>query len=170
MTVIGTRPEIIRLSRVMAKLDEHLDHIIVHTGQNYDYELNQIFFDELGIRKPDYFLESAQPGQLSLPDRWVQLLPKWTRCWQKLNPMPCWCWETPTPAWLLTRPNVVKSRYFTWKPATDALISEFPRRLTAKSSTTSADINLPYSNIAREYLLREGFPPGSNHQNRQPHV
>ena len=59
MTIVGTRPEIIRLSRVMARLDEHCDHIIVHTGQNYDYELNQIFFDDLDVRKPDHFLTAA---------------------------------------------------------------------------------------------------------------
>ena len=59
MTVVGTRPEIIRLSRVMAKLDEHCEHILVHTGQNYDYELNEIFFQDLGIRKPDHFLSAA---------------------------------------------------------------------------------------------------------------
>ena len=59
MTVVGTRPEIIRLSRVLARLDEHCDHVLVHTGQNYDYGLNQIFFDDLGIRKPDHFLNSA---------------------------------------------------------------------------------------------------------------
>lgn len=59
MTVVGTRPEIIRMSRVMARLDEHCEHVIVHTGQNYDYELNQIFFDDLGIRKPDHFLSAA---------------------------------------------------------------------------------------------------------------
>ena len=59
MTVVGTRPEIIRLSRVLARLDEHCEHILVHTGQNYDYELNQVFFDDLGIRKPDHFLNSA---------------------------------------------------------------------------------------------------------------
>lgn len=59
VTVVGTRPEIIRLSRVMAKLDEHCEHVLVHTGQNYDYELNQIFFDDLGIRKPDHFLNAA---------------------------------------------------------------------------------------------------------------
>ena len=59
MTVVGTRPEIIRLSRVMAKLDEHTDHVIVHTGQNYDYELNEVFFSDLGIRKPDHFLDAA---------------------------------------------------------------------------------------------------------------
>ena len=62
MTVVGTRPEIIRLSRVLAQLDEHCDHVLVHTGQNYDYELNQIFFDDLSIRKPDFFLDSAAPG------------------------------------------------------------------------------------------------------------
>jgi len=59
VTVVGTRPEIIRLSRVMAKLDEHCEHILVHTGQNYDYELNEIFFQDLGIRKPDHFLNAA---------------------------------------------------------------------------------------------------------------
>ncbi|MEY4467813.1 MAG: hypothetical protein RIR21_1606, partial [Pseudomonadota bacterium] len=59
MTVVGTRPEIIRLSRVLAALDQHCDHVLVHTGQNYDYELNQVFFDELGVRKPDFFLDSA---------------------------------------------------------------------------------------------------------------
>jgi UDP-N-acetylglucosamine 2-epimerase (non-hydrolysing) len=59
MTVVGTRPEIIRLSRVLARLDEHCEHVLVHTGQNYDYELNQVFFDNLGLRKPDHFLDSA---------------------------------------------------------------------------------------------------------------
>src|SRR6056300_1400916 len=59
MSVVGTRPEIIRLSRVLAKLDEHCDHILVHTGQNYDYELNEVFFSDLGVRKPDYFLDAA---------------------------------------------------------------------------------------------------------------
>src|SRR5215207_2287404 len=59
VTVVGTRPEIIRLSRVLAKLDEHCDHVLVHTGQNYDYELNQVFFDDLGVRKPDHFLGAA---------------------------------------------------------------------------------------------------------------
>ena len=59
MTIVGTRPEIIRLARVMAKLDEHCDHVLVHTGQNYDYELNQIFFDDMKIRKPDHFLAAA---------------------------------------------------------------------------------------------------------------
>ena len=59
LTVVGTRPEIIRLSRVMARLDESLDHVLVHTGQNYDYELNQIFFEDLEIRRPDHFLEAA---------------------------------------------------------------------------------------------------------------
>ena len=59
MTIVGTRPEIIRLSRVISVLNEYCDHILVHTGQNYDYELNQVFFDDLGIKKPDFFLDSA---------------------------------------------------------------------------------------------------------------
>ena len=60
LTILGTRPEIIKLSRVMHELDSYVDHVMVHTGQNYDYELNQIFFDQLGIRKPDHFLEAAE--------------------------------------------------------------------------------------------------------------
>ena len=60
MTVVGTRPEIIRLSRVLVKLDEYCEHVLVHTGQNYDYELNQVFFEDLTLRKPDYFLNSAE--------------------------------------------------------------------------------------------------------------
>src|SRR3989442_10745437 len=59
MTIVGTRPEIIRLSRVIPKLDQHCDHVLVHTGQNYDYELNEVFFSDLGIRRPDHFLEAA---------------------------------------------------------------------------------------------------------------
>jgi UDP-N-acetylglucosamine 2-epimerase len=59
MTIVGTRPELIKMSRVIAEFDEHVQHILVHTGQNYDYELNQVFFDDLGIRKPDYFLEAV---------------------------------------------------------------------------------------------------------------
>ena len=62
MTVVGTRPEIIRLSRVIARLDETTDHVLVHTGQNYDYELNAVFFEDLGLRKPDHFLEAAAGG------------------------------------------------------------------------------------------------------------
>jgi UDP-N-acetylglucosamine 2-epimerase (non-hydrolysing) len=60
MSVVGTRPEIVRLSRVLARLDEHCEHVLVHTGQNYDFELNQVFFDDLGVRKPDYFLNCAE--------------------------------------------------------------------------------------------------------------
>ncbi len=67
LTVVGTRPEIIRLSRVMAALDEHCDHVLVHTGQNYDYELNQVFFDDLGLRKPNYF--PGRGGKVCQPDR-----------------------------------------------------------------------------------------------------
>ena len=63
VSVVGTRPEIIRLSRVLNKLDVHCDHVLVHTGQNYDYELNQIFFDDLNVRKPDYFLNCAQESK-----------------------------------------------------------------------------------------------------------
>ena len=69
LTVVGTRPEIIRLSRVLARLDEHCDHLLVHTGQNYDYELNQVFFDVLGVRKPDLFSPPPPPATAAAPRR-----------------------------------------------------------------------------------------------------
>ena len=89
MTVVGTRPEIIRLSRVLARLDQYCDHVLVHTGQNYDYELNQVFFDDLGVRKPDHFLDSAAHGGGAAQTR-GNLITAVDR--------PCWCWAIPTAA------------------------------------------------------------------------
>ncbi len=97
MTVVGTRPEIIRLSRVMARLDEYCEHVIVHTGQNYDYELNQIFFDDLGIRKPDHFLECGR-RQRRGNDRQGDHCGRRRSGGQKCR-MPCWCSAIPTVAW-----------------------------------------------------------------------
>lgn len=86
MSVVGTRPEIIRLSRVLAKLDEYCDHLIVHTGQNYDYELNEVFFKDLGVRKPDYFLNAAGKNAARLLDK---LSLKLMRSLNRKNQKPC---------------------------------------------------------------------------------
>ncbi len=97
LTVVGTRPEIIRLSRVMARLDEHCDHVLVHTGQNYDYELNQVFFEDLGVRKPDHFLDSAGGKRGRRPS--ATSSSRSTACWPRSSRTRCWCSATPTAAW-----------------------------------------------------------------------
>lgn len=95
MTVVGTRPEIIRLSRVLPLLDVHCDHVLVHTGQNYDYELNQVFFDDLGLRKPDHFLNAAVG---SAAETIGNIIAKMDGLLVAESPRPCWCWATPTAA------------------------------------------------------------------------
>ena len=158
MTAIGTRPEIIRLSRVMAKLDQHLDQVIVHTGQNYDYELNQIFFDDLGIRKPDYFLDSAKPGN-SACQTVGTVISKVDEVLTQVKP---------DALLVLGDTNSCLSAYpakrrkipvFHMEAGNRCFDQRVPEEINRKIIDHISDINLPYSTIAREYLLREGFPP-----------
>ena len=157
MTVVGTRPEIIRLSRVMAALDasEAIDHIIVHTGQNYDYELNQIFFEDLGIRKPDFFLDAA--GQ-SATETIGQIL-------IKIDPL--LASEMPDAFLVLGDTNSclcaipAKKRQipiFHMEAGNRCFDQRVPEETNRKIVDHISDINLTYSSIAREYLLREGLP------------
>lgn len=155
MTVVGTRPEIIRLSRVMARLDEHCDHVIVHTGQNYDYELNQIFFDDLGIRKPDHFLNAAGAtgaetignviialDELLATDRpdALLVLGDTNSC---LAVLPAKRRKIPT---------------FHMEAGNRCFDMRVPEEINRRIVDHTADINLTYSSIAREYLLAEGLP------------
>ena len=155
-TVVGTRPEIIRLSRVIAKLDEHCEHVLIHTGQNYDYELNGIFFDDLGIRKPDHFLEVAGAtgaetiGKVIIavdralaavqPDA-VLVLGDTNSC---LAVIPAKRRMIPT---------------FHMEAGNRCFDMRVPEEINRRIVDHTADINLTYSDIAREYLLREGLPP-----------
>lgn len=156
MTVVGTRPEIIRLSRVLSKMDEYFEHILVHTGQNYDYELNQIFFDDLGLRKPDYFLEAAGSngaqtignviiavdGVLDVikPDA-VLVLGDTNSC---MAVLPAKRRKIPT---------------FHMEAGNRCFDMRVPEEINRRIVDHTADINLTYSTIAREYLLREGLAP-----------
>jgi UDP-N-acetylglucosamine 2-epimerase len=156
VTVVGTRPEIIRLSRVLAKLDEHCHHVLVHTGQNYDYELNQIFFDDLGIRKPNHFLNAAGAsgaetignviiavdGVLATekPDAML-VLGDTNSC---MSLIPAKRRKIPT---------------FHMEAGNRCFDMRVPEEINRRIVDHTADINLPYSSIAREYLLREGLPP-----------
>ncbi len=157
MTVVGTRPEIIRLSRVMAALDrsEAIEHIIVHTGQNYDYELNQIFFDDLGIRKPDFFLDAA--GQ-SATETIGQILIKIDPLLEKENP-DAFLVLGDTNSCLCAIP--AKKRHipiFHMEAGNRCFDQRVPEETNRKIVDHISDINLTYSDIAREYLLREGLP------------
>ena len=156
MTVVGTRPEIIRLSRVMAALDASaaIEHVIVHTGQNYDYELNQIFFDDLGIRKPDFFLNAA--GATATETVGLILI--------KIDPL----LESEKPDAFLVLGDTnsclcaipAKKRQipiFHMEAGNRCFDQRVPEETNRKIVDHISDINLTYSDIAREYLLREGL-------------
>lgn len=157
MTVVGTRPEIIRLSRVMAKLDESnaIEHIIVHTGQNYDYELNQIFFDDLAIRKPDFFLNAAG---ISATETIGQILIKIDPLLESEKP-DAFMVLGDTNSCLCAIP--AKKRHipiFHMEAGNRCFDQRVPEETNRKIVDHISDINLTYSDIAREYLLREGLP------------
>jgi UDP-N-acetylglucosamine 2-epimerase len=157
MTVVGTRPEIIRLSRVLTALDssDAVEHIIVHTGQNYDYELNQIFFEDLGLRKPDYFLESA--GKTAT-ETVGNILIKIDPLLEKLKP-DAFLVLGDTNSCLCAIP--AKKRHipiFHMEAGNRCFDQRVPEETNRKIVDHTADINLTYSDIAREYLLREGLP------------
>ncbi len=158
MTVVGTRPEIIRLSRVMARLDEHLDHIMVHTGQNYDYELNQIFFDELGIRNPDFFLESAQPGSTACQTVGA-VIAKVDEVLAEVQPDAMLVLGDTNSCLAAYPAKRRKIPVFHMEAGNRCFDQRVPEEINRKIIDHISDINLPYSSIAREYLLREGFPP-----------
>ncbi|MFI5411066.1 non-hydrolyzing UDP-N-acetylglucosamine 2-epimerase [Kaistia sp. UC242_56] len=156
MTVVGTRPEIIRLSRVMARLDEHMHQVLVHTGQNYDYELNEVFFKDLELRKPDHFLNAAGAtaaetiGQIIIAvDRVLEL-------------------EKPDALLVLGDTNsclsVIPAKrrripIFHMEAGNRCFDQRVPEEVNRRIVDHTADMNLTYSAIARDYLLAEGLPP-----------
>lgn len=156
LTVVGTRPEIIRLSRVMAKLDESeaIEHITVHTGQNYDYELNEIFYEDLGIRKPDYFLEAAGA---TATETIGQILIKIDPLLEQIKP-DAFLVLGDTNSCLCAIP--AKKRHipiFHMEAGNRCFDQRVPEETNRKIVDHISDINLTYSDIAREYLLREGL-------------
>lgn len=158
MTVVGTRPEIIRLSRVMAALDnsEAIEHVIVHTGQNYDYELNEIFFSDLGIRKPDHFLNAAG---VNAAETVGLILMKIDPLLESENP-DAFLVLGDTNSCLCAIP--AKKRHipiFHMEAGNRCFDQRVPEETNRKIVDHISDVNLTYSDIAREYLLREGLPP-----------
>ncbi|WP_424958606.1 non-hydrolyzing UDP-N-acetylglucosamine 2-epimerase [Hyphomicrobium sp. 1Nfss2.1] len=158
MTVVGTRPEIIRLSRVIAALEKHCDHILVHTGQNYDYELNEIFFEDLELRKPDYFLASAE-GSTSPAHTIGNLLINVDRVLDEVKPEAMLVLGDTNSALAVIAAKRRKVPIFHMEAGNRCFDQRVPEEINRRIVDHTADINLTYSDIAREYLLREGLPP-----------
>ena len=158
VSVVGTRPEIIRLSRVLAALDEHCEHILVHTGQNYDYELNQIFFDDLGIRKPDYFLNSAA-GSVSAANTIGNLITSVDKVLADVQPDAMLVLGDTNSCLSVIPAKRRKIPIFHMEAGNRCFDMRVPEETNRRIVDHTADINLTYSTIAREYLLREGLSP-----------
>lgn len=156
MTVVGTRPEIIRLSRVMAKLDEHCEHIIVHTGQNYDFELNEIFFQDLGIRKPDHFLSAAGA---SGAETIGNVIIKVDQVLAEVKPDAVLVLGDTNSCMAVIPAKRRKIPTFHMEAGNRCFDMRVPEEINRRIVDHTADINLTYSTIARDYLVAEGLPP-----------
>jgi UDP-N-acetylglucosamine 2-epimerase len=156
MTVVGTRPEIIRLSRVIPKLDEHCEHILVHTGQNYDFELNEIFFQDLGIRKPDYFLSAAGASGAETIGNVIIAVDK---ILAKVQPEALLVLGDTNSCMAVISAKRRKIPTFHMEAGNRCFDMRVPEEINRRIVDHTADINLTYSTIARDYLLREGLPP-----------
>ena len=158
MSVVGTRPEIIRLSRVLAALDVYCDHVLVHTGQNHDYELNQVFFDDLGIRKPDYFLTSTE-GSTGAANTIGNLITAVDGVLAKEQPEAMLVLGDTNSCLSVIPAKRRKVPIFHMEACNRCFDQRVPEEINRRIVDHTADINLTYSTIAREYLLREGLPP-----------
>src|ERR1700752_4942321 len=155
-TFVGTRPEIIRLSRVIAALDRHMDHVLVHTGQNYDYELNEIFFEDLEIRKPDHFLAAA--GK-SAAETIGNVISKSDEVLGGVQPDAMLVLGDTNSCLAAIAAKRRKIPVFHMEAGNRCFDERVPEEVNRKIVDHISDINMPYSDIAREYLLREGIAP-----------
>ena len=156
MTVVGTRPEIIRLSRVMAVLDQYTDHVLVHTGQNHDYELNEVFFSDLEIRKPDHFLNAAGTNAAeTIGNTIIKLDPVLA----EVRPEALLILGDTNSCLAAIPAKRRKIPVFHMEAGNRCFDERVPEEINRKIVDHIADINMTYSDIAREYLLREGLPP-----------
>lgn len=156
MTVVGTRPEIIRLSRVMAVCDKYFDHVLVHTGQNYDYELNEIFFTDLGIRKPDYFLNAAgKTGAETIGNVIIAV----DKVLEEIQPEALLVLGDTNSCISVLPAKRRKIPTFHMEAGNRCFDMRVPEEINRRIVDHTADINLTYSTIARDYLLSEGLRP-----------
>lgn len=156
MTIVGTRPEIIRLSRVLAVLERETDHTLVHTGQNFDYELNEVFFKDLEIKKPDYYLEAAGATPAATIG---QVIIKVDPILESIAPEAVLILGDTNSCLAAIPAKRRKIPVFHMEAGNRCFDQRVPEEINRRIVDHTADINLPYSDIAREYLLREGLPP-----------
>lgn len=155
-TIVGTRPEIIRLSRVMAALDRHVEHVLIHTGQNYDYELNQIFFDDLAIRPPDVYLDAAGVT----PAETIGLvIARADAALREIQPDAVLILGDTNSCLAAIAAKRQKIPIFHMEAGNRCFDQRVPEEINRRIVDHISDINLPYSTLSREYLLREGLPP-----------
>lgn len=155
MSVVGTRPEIIRLSRVLAKLDEHCEHVLVHTGQNYDYELNEVFFNDLGVRKPDFFLNAAGKNAAETIG---QVIIKVDEVLEQVQPEAMLVLGDTNSCLSAIPAKRRKVPIFHMEAGNRCCDQRVPEETNRRIVDHTADINMTYSSIARDYLLAEGIP------------
>ncbi len=155
MTIVGTRPEIIRLSRVLCALDRSFEHILVHTGQNYDYELNQIFFEDLELRRPDIFLNAAGDTAAETIGRIIE---KVDSVYAQHNPDAILILGDTNSCLSAIPAKRRKIPIFHMEAGNRSFDQRVPEETNRKIVDHISDINMPYSDIAREYLLKEGLP------------
>lgn len=156
MTVVGTRPEVIRLSRVIEKLDRHCKHVLVHTGQNHDYELNEVFFRELGIRRPDHFLDAAGANAAQTIGQVIMAIDPLL---EQHRPEALLILGDTNSALVAIPAKRRKIPIFHMEAGNRCFDLRVPEEINRRIVDHIADINLTYSDIARDYLLREGLPP-----------
>jgi UDP-N-acetylglucosamine 2-epimerase (non-hydrolysing) len=154
MTIVGTRPEIIKLSEVMKELDRHLDHIIVHTGQNYDYELNELFFEQLGIRKPDIFLDAVR----GTPSETIgDIITKMDKVFDEVGPDALLIYGDTNSCLSVIAAKKKKIPIFHMEAGNRCFDQRVPEEINRKIVDHLSDINLPLSEQARDYLIAEGI-------------
>ena len=156
MTIVGTRPEIIKLSRVMAELDKNVEHILVHTGQNYDFELNEIFFKDLGVRKPDYFLNAV--GRTTA-ETIGNILIKSDEIFEKVNPDAILLYGDTNSCLSVISAKRRQIPIFHMEAGNRCFDQRVPEELNRKIVDHLSDINMPLTEQARDYLISEGIRP-----------
>ena len=156
MTIVGTRPEVIKLCRVMHELDQHTDHILVHTGQNYDYELNEIFFQQLNIKKPDYFLDAVGDN---LAQTIGNIIAKSDEVMSKESPHALLLLGDTNSCLSAISAKRRKIPIFHMEAGNRCFDQRVPEEINRKIVDHISDINLTYTEHARRYLLREGLSP-----------
>ena len=154
MTILGTRPEIIRLSRIIPRLDENFDHTLIHTGQNYDYSLNKVFFDDLGLREPDIFLEAASDS----PIKTISLiLEKIDSSFEAIKPDAVLILGDTNSSLVAIPAKRRKIPIFHMEAGNRCFDYRVPEEINRRIVDVISDVNLTYSKIARQYLIDEGF-------------